>query len=458
MPSAKIFSVSELNASIRGILETQFPFVSVAGEISNLRRPLSGHLYFTLKDEQAQLKAVLFKMQQRYLTDPPEDGKLVVCKGRLSVYEPRGEYQLIVDAIDFHGIGTLQLEFDKLKKKLAAEGLFAPERKRKLPELPDHVTLITSPRGAAVHDFLRIARQRFPGTTVAIYPVAVQGRQAAGEIVEALAAINNHFRSTVIVLCRGGGSLEDLQAFNEERVARAIAASALPVVSAVGHEIDFTIADLVADLRAPTPSAAAQMLLPDSRALRARIDQLRAGMLREMMTRQERLANRMSGIRQRMTGIRHRLDHQLLRLDQRASDLVRAMASFLAANRHALDRADQQLHLRNPLTRLALQEQRLADLHRRFLAAGRASLHAAGLALARAGGLLEAVSPLATLARGYAIVRTPPPKAKVVTDSRQVNAGERLQITLHHGNLECVIEKTGQGRFFEEEKKEPLAK
>jgi exodeoxyribonuclease VII large subunit len=217
MNSAKIFSVTELNASIRGLLETQFPFVSVAGEISNLRQPLSGHLYFTLKDEQSQLKAVLFKMQQRYLSDPPTDGKLAVCRGRLSVYEPRGEYQLIVDTIDFHGVGTLQLEFEKLKKKLAAEGLFDQERKKTLPPFPEHITLVTSPRSAAVHDFLRIARQRFPQTPIAIYPVTVQGRQAAGEIVEALATVNAHLRATVIVLCRGGGALEDLWASTRSR-------------------------------------------------------------------------------------------------------------------------------------------------------------------------------------------------------------------------------------------------
>lgn len=449
MNNTRIFSVTELNASIRGLLETQFPFVSVAGEISNLRQPLSGHLYFTLKDDQSQLKAVLFKMQQRYLSDPPADGRLVVCGGRLSVYEPRGEYQLIVDTIDFHGVGTLQLEFEKLKKKLAAEGLFDQERKKPLPPFPEHITLITSPRGAAVHDFLRIARQRFPQVPISIYPVTVQGRQAAGEITEALATVNAHVRATIIVLCRGGGSLEDLWAFNEEQVARAIAASGLPVVSAVGHEIDFTIADLVADLRAPTPSAAAQMILPDRHVLLARNEQLRGRLLRRMNARLERLGDRMSVSVHRLGSMPRRLDHLLLQLDHRTTDLEYAARALLTLSRHALDRAGQRLRATSPLTRLQIQEQQLTALHRRLLAAGRTSMESARQALVRAAGLLEAVSPLATLARGYAIVRTPAPDVKIVTDSCQVQSGGRVEITLYRGTLECLIEKTDQSRICE---------
>ena len=257
MNTSRIFTVTEINDSIRGILEVQFPFVSVAGEISNLRQPLSGHCYFTLKDDKAQIRAVLFKMQQRYLSAMPADGQMVICHGRISVYEARGEYQLIVDTIDFHGTGIMQLEFERLKQKLAAEGLFDEETKKQLPYLPEHITLVTSPKGAAVHDFIRIAQSRCPLTKIAVFPVSVQGDAAAGEISRAIAAINKHLKTDIIVLCRGGGSLEDLWAFNEEKVARAIDASTIPVVSAVGHEIDYTIADFVADLRAPTPSGAA---------------------------------------------------------------------------------------------------------------------------------------------------------------------------------------------------------
>jgi len=216
MDSLKIFTVSEINASIRGILESQFPFISIVGEISNLRRPFSGHMYFTLKDEKAQIKAVLFKMQQRYLGEEPADGQHVVCRGRLSVYEPRGDYQIIVDTIDFRGKGLLHLEFERLKKKLAGEGLFNRAAKKPIPLFPEHVTLVTSPEGAAVHDFIRVARTRCPQAGITVYPVAVQGDHAAQEITRAIAAINDSIETSLIVLCRGGGSLEDLWAFNEE--------------------------------------------------------------------------------------------------------------------------------------------------------------------------------------------------------------------------------------------------
>ena len=282
MSNSRIFTVSEINDSIRGILEVQFPFVSVAGEISNLRQPLSGHCYFTLKDERTQIRAVLFKMQQRYLSSKPADGQMVICHGRISVYEARGEYQLIVDTIDLHGTGIMQLEFEKLKHKLAAEGLFDQDVKTQLPFLPEHITLVTSPKGAAVHDFIRIAQARCPTTKIAVFPVSVQGNQAAGEISRAITAINNHLSTDIIVLCRGGGSLEDLWTFNEEKVARAIAGSTIPIVSAIGHEIDYTIADFVADLRAPTPSGAAEMLLPETQALKSQINELQNRQFRSM--------------------------------------------------------------------------------------------------------------------------------------------------------------------------------
>jgi exodeoxyribonuclease VII large subunit len=255
IPSPRILTVTELTKSIRGILETEFPFVTVTGEISNLRQPYSGHLYFTLKDENSQLKAVLFKTQQKYLRELPEEGQEVICRGRISVYEPRGEYQLIIDFVERLGTGELQIAFENLKLKLAQEGLFAQEAKKEIPQFPSRVALVTSPEGAALYDFLKVALQRFPSQPIEIYPVRVQGKEAAPEICEALAVLNRLKRSNVIVLCRGGGSIEDLWPFNEESVARAIFQSAIPVVSAIGHEIDFTIADFVADLRVPTPTS-----------------------------------------------------------------------------------------------------------------------------------------------------------------------------------------------------------
>lgn len=446
MDGSRIFTVTEINASIRGILESRFPFVSVAGEISNLRQPFSGHLYFTLKDEQSQIKAVLFKIQQRYVSDTLVDGQSVVCRGRISVYEPRGDYQLIVDAVDFHGAGALQLEFDKLKKRLAAEGLFDQSRKKTIPPFPRHVILITSPKGAAVHDFIRVARRRSPAVQISVFPVAVQGSQAAGEIVDGLAAVNRHFTGCVIVLCRGGGSLEDLWTFNEEKVARAIAASEMPVVSAVGHETDFTIADFAADLRAPTPSAAAELILPDSGVLKSRVNQLRMRLLRKMTARLDIAEHRVAINVHRLGIVQRQFDRQALQLDHAAAYLERGFKTALAHYLNALNMSEQKLRLYSPVAQLQLQNQQLTNLTRRLLVAEKSVIGACGDSLTRAAGLLDAVSPLSTLARGYSIVREGVAGGKVITDYRQVRKGDRIGVVLHKGFLACTIEKTGEGR------------
>jgi exodeoxyribonuclease VII large subunit len=450
MSNSRIFTVSEINASIRGLVEVQFPFVSIAGEISNLRKPLSGHCYFTLKDEQSQIRAVLFKMQQRYLSSGPADGQMVICRGRISVYEPRGEYQLIVDAIDFHGTGAMQLEFEKLKQKLAAEGLFDKEAKKPLPFYPEHVTLITSPQGAAVHDFIRVARSRCPQAKIAVYPVSVQGAAAAGEIVEALTTINKHLTTDIIVLCRGGGSIEDLWSFNEEKVARAIAGSAIVVVSAVGHEIDYTIADFTADLRAPTPSAAAEMILPETEGLRSQVMQLKVRQVRVVTSLLQRLRDRVAVNSQRLATVRHPLDHLSMKLDHTAADFQRAFKTLLQTKQHGLDKAAQQIHRYDPATLLLFQRQKLNELHRRLLITAKTNIESRHESLSRAAGLLDAVSPLSTLARGYAVAKTFPPGGKIITDADQVKVGSRLNVILHRGSLECRIEKTGENRLRDE--------
>ncbi len=439
---AQVFTVSGLTSLIRGMLESRFPFVSVAGEISNLRRPRSGHIYFTLKDDNAQIRAVLFRMQQRYLERQPADGQMVVCRGRITVYEPRGDYQLIVDALDYHGAGVLQLAFEELKKKLAAEGLFADELKKSLPAIPAHVTLVTSPGGAAVHDFLRVAASRYPRTRIAIYPVAVQGEKAADEMVAALARINASVDTDLIVLCRGGGSIEDLWAFNEEKLARAIHASRLPVVSAVGHEIDFTIADFVADLRAPTPSAAAEMVLPDGRELLDRVLGCQERLGRTMQRRLDHLSERLSFLRQHLGTMARPLDTLALRLDHASLSLERAMRGLLETRQHALATCAGRLQQVSPATRLELHRQRLTGLKRRLLRAGPELVEKRGSELARLAALLEAVSPLSTLARGYAIVRKEGPAGTILTDSQQVTSGERLEVLLHRGRLHCTVDRT----------------
>ena len=267
MENRLIYTVSELTAKLKTHLKLFFPNIWVEGEISNLRIPSSGHYYFTLKDSQSQIRGVMFRSQQRILPFVPEDGMRVICRGRVNVYEPRGEYQLLVETLEPKGKGALQLAFEQLKKKLQAEGFFNEERKRPIPTLPGRIAIITSPTGAALRDILKILNRRFSNLEILIVPVKVQGDEAPGEIARALTIVNMQHAADVIIVARGGGSLEDLWAFNTELVARAIFTSAIPVISAVGHEIDFTIADFVADLRAPTPSAAAELVVRDKQEL-----------------------------------------------------------------------------------------------------------------------------------------------------------------------------------------------
>ncbi len=442
MTGQRIFTVSELTGSIRGLLETRFPHVSVAGEISNLRRPRSGHLYFTLKDDQASIRAVLFKMQQRYLERLPQEGQQVVCRGRISVYEPRGEYQLIIDTMELQGAGDLRLAFEKLKRKLAAEGLFASEAKKEVPSCPAHITLVTSPSGAAVHDFIRVARSRFPLVHLAIYPVTVQGDQAHKEMIQAIRDINRHLDTDCIVLCRGGGSIEDLQPFNEEELARAIFASEIPVVSGVGHEIDFTISDLVADLRAPTPSAAAEILLPDISEIRTRLARLRATLTRAMTRLLDSYRDRLALLREKLRDRLHPVTTMLLKVDHLAERLIRAMEVLLNSRQRQLDQLGTRLRSRSPAPTIDLAGRRVNELHRRISQAMLSILEDKQARLAHLAGVLDAVSPLATLARGYAIVRKEGKQGQVVTSSGETRIGERLEVLLHRGRLRCRVEET----------------
>ncbi len=440
MDQPHVLSVSELNATIRTMLENRFPFVRVAGEVSNLRKPYSGHLYFTLKDEKAQIKTVLFKMQQRYLEQEIKDGTHIVCNGRLSVYEPRGDYQLIVDTIDFQGKGLLQLQFEQLKQKLATQGLFDEHQKKTLPTFPRHITLITSPQGAAVHDFIKVATRRFPLTGLAVYPVAVQGDQAASEMSQAIADLNNQDKTDIIVLCRGGGSIEDLWAFNEEKLALAIYHSRLPVVSAVGHEIDFTIADFTADFRAPTPSSGAELILPDSKNIRAQLENSKTRLCRSIDRELEQRDNRLRINSQRLGAMPHPLDALSLQLDQLSLSLELSMTSAMAAKKQQLDAVAFRLEQKNPITTLLLYQQKFSQLHQRFTQATRSLITTKKGQLQQQAAILDAVSPLATLARGYSIVKKRTAPGIIISDASKVNIGEAVEVTLHRGELYCRVE------------------
>ncbi len=442
----KIYSVSELNSSIRSLLENRFSLINVAGEVSNLRQPFSGHLYFTLKDDRGQVKAVLFKMQQRYLAHLPEDGQMVICRGKISVYEPRGDYQLIVEHLDFHGAGQLQAAFERLKQKLSAEGLFNQERKKAIPEIPSHITLITSPQGAAVHDFLQVARRRFPGTKITVYPVVVQGDQAAMEIITGLELVNRHIDTDVIVICRGGGSIEDLQPFNNEQLARTIAASKIPVVNAVGHEIDFTIADFVSDLRAPTPSAAAELILPDGDAFKKQLAIVRIRLVRSMNRTLSACTDRLLLNKQKIGDLSSLFTNLLIRIDQYSMRFCRSMEQILSKDEQKIVSLQLSLERQNPHIRLQLAINHISELSNRLARAVQQNLNNHAFQLGQQRTKLETVSPLATMARGYAIIRKK--NGAVVIDSSQLQEQEIIEAFLHRGRIEAVVEKSEPHDFF----------
>lgn len=442
LPTPRILTVTELTRSIRGILETEFPFVTVSGEISNLRQPYSGHVYFTLKDKDSQLKTVLFKTQQKYLSEMPVDGQQVICRGRISVYEPRGEYQLIVDFVEKLGTGILQVAFENLKVKLADEGLFDQDHKRTIPRFPARVALVTSPEGAALYDFIKVARERYPAQPIEIFPVRVQGKEAAPEICAALEALNRLNRSEVIVLCRGGGSIEDLWPFNEESVARAIYESRIPVVSAIGHEIDFTIADFVADLRAPTPSAAAEAVIPNKKILAEHIQRL-THILSRTVSQTIRGKRHQVTLLQRMLGDpRAVVSHYLMYLDSIYSSLVHNYKSFLYKQSMEVELLSGRLHKRSPVQLLTYKQHWTRELARRMQAAMLLHLKKKRDRLNRATSLLEAMSPLAVLGRGYAVVISGPlekPPGELIHTTKQVTVGKNLEVILQEGRLGCRV-------------------
>ena len=438
IPPVRIFSVSEITQSIKGLLETEFPYATVVGEVSNLRRPYSGHLYFTIKDDDAQLKAVLFKQQQRYLSAPPTDGQQVVCRGRISVYEPRGEYQLIIDFLQARGEGPQQLLFEQLKKQLAEEGLFAAKHKKPIPFLPAKIALITSPDGAALYDFLKIALTRFPAIPIEILPVRVQGEEAANEIINGLALTNKRKSSDVIVICRGGGSLEDLWPFNEERLARAIHASEIPVVTAIGHEIDFTIADFVADLRAPTPSAAAEAIVPDIFKLRQMLDSLKQRLLQATVRKIGELQYRIQQQKRLLGDPRSRLIHHLLHLDHARTALLHTFEKYLHRYRSQVITLSGRLNEQNPARQLEHKRQWLNEQVRQLQIMMGMQLTRKETALAKAVSVLTAVNPRAVLSRGYSIVRSRP-AGELIYASKQTEVGQALEILLAEGSLGCEV-------------------
>ncbi len=434
----QIYTVSSLSREIRERLESHFSLVWVSGEVSNLRLPLSGHCYFTLKDAGAQLRAVLFKGNHQHLRFKPQEGGQFLCRGRLTVYEPRGEYQLVVDYLEPLGLGALAQAFEALKTRLQAEGLFAPELKKPLPFLPRKIALVTSPTGAAVRDFLRLLRERYANLEVLIYPVKVQGREAAPEIVRALTDLATYPGIEVIVLARGGGSLEDLWPFNEEAVARAIYHCPLPVVSAVGHEVDFTIADFAADLRAPTPSAAVELVVPDKAQLSRRLHRLGASLAGAARRTRVAARNHLHLVARRLPDMGRRLVDLRLKVDDQGEALARRARRLLAGQQQHLRLASSRLVLLSPRRTLASWRQRLETGALRLGRSYRRDLEDRKRHLAYCQSHLDQLNPLAILERGYAVA-TLMPQETVIRDAGQVERGAAVRVRVARGRLDCEV-------------------
>ena len=440
MSSRPIFTVSQLTAEIKTLLERNFEYLWVEGEVSNLRLPGSGHLYFTLKDESAQIRAVMFRMQNRLLKFQLEDGLRVVGYGRLTVYEPRGEYQVVLDYLEPKGLGALQLAFDQLKEKLSREGLFDPARKKPLPPLPQKIGIVTSPTGAAIRDILQIIDRRFANVHILLYPVRVQGVGAAQEIARAIDELGQWPGLDVMIVGRGGGSLEDLWAFNEEPVARAIHRSPVPVISAVGHEIDFTIADFVADLRAPTPSAAAELVVRNKVELVQTLESLARRLSQTVRMNLESRQERLSSLLHRLSDPRKRLSDQRLRLDDLSSRLATSVQQSLGRRVDRFRMKVESLLLLHPGKRVTDYSHRLSQLHRRLAVAGRASMRFHRQRVEVAAGRLQSLSPLAVLERGYGIARVLPSR-EIIRDASRLRADERVNVKVHRGEFVARVEK-----------------
>jgi len=433
----EVLSVGELTRQLKGTLESGFPAVWVEGELSNVSRPGSGHWYFTLKDARASLSVAMFRGDNSRVRFDPEHGMSVLCHGRISVYPPRGNYQLIADQLEPQGVGALQAAFEQLRKRLAAEGLFEDEHKQDLPFMPVRIGLVTSPSGAAIRDMLRVLTERFEPLEILVAPTRVQGEGAEHEIAAALDLLQRDGRAQVILCGRGGGSLEDLWAFNTEVVARAIAACTIPVISAVGHEVDVTIADMVADVRAATPSNAAEIAVP----VRAELDAALEGLVERLAGAADRDLRRqrqqLRRLREHLVDPRRYVEIQAQRRDELEARLAGASARLLASRTDALAGLEARLAAAAPGKQIERARQALGAAEAGLARAQQHRVEVLRGALGQLGGRLDAMSPLAVLGRGYAIAST---GRGVLRSAGEVASGDRVDVRLGEGRLDCTVD------------------
>lgn len=437
-----VLSVSQLNRRAKQLLETHLPLLWVEGELSNVSIPSSGHWYFTLKDDQAQVRCAMFRNRNMLVRFKPQQGQHVLIRARVSLYEGRGDYQIIAEHMEEAGAGALQRAFDALKLKLANEGLFDEDHKKELPSLPKHIAVITSPTGAAIRDILNVLERRFPSIPVTVIPVAVQGKESAPQIVRAIQLVNRSDLFDVVILARGGGSLEDLWPFNEEIVARAIYASNLPIVSAVGHEVDFTIADFVADLRAPTPSAAAELITPDGDAWLEQFIGLEV-LLEEAIARKlQHLQQKLHWLRSRLRHPKEKLEQQSQRCDTLELRMKNSIQKILTHYRNRLSTLVIRQKPLHPEMRLQQLQVRFQKAQQGLNRAQQLTQHQKQQRFSEAVRMLNTLSPLKTLDRGFAMV-TLANSEKPIVDSTQINVGDKIKARLAKGEFIAVVESTG---------------
>ncbi|WP_213996497.1 exodeoxyribonuclease VII large subunit [Arsukibacterium sp.] len=446
MQNPDIYTVSRLNSEVRLILELQFQRLWLVGEVSNFVQAASGHWYFSLKDQAAQVKVAMFKQANRHASVKPQNGQQVLIRARISVYEPRGEYQLLAEMIEPAGDGMLKQQYEQLKNRLQAEGLFDETRKQPLPAHINRVGVITSPTGAAIRDIVSVLQRRAPGIEVIIYPCLVQGEQAAGQLRQMLSTAIRRNEVDVLIIGRGGGSLEDLWCFNDEQLARAVAACPIPIVSAVGHEIDFALTDFVADVRAPTPSAAAELVSPDQSHLLERLRRLQSALVQAQRSQLNRLKPDLKQLEQRLLALhpKRRLQQQQQRLDELQLRLNRTITQQLANAKRQQQYLQQSLQHLSPAKAIKQKHEQLQQLQQRLQRGIGLQLKQQQQTLGRLSNQLNTVSPLATLARGYSISFNA--QQQVLTSIKDLKAGDSVTTQLAEGSFSAVVSEVSEGR------------
>lgn len=436
-----IYTVSSLTSEIKSLIENGFDFIWVEGEISNFASPLSGHYYMSLKDKRAQIKAVMFRMQAHYLKFIPEDGMRVIARGRIGVYEPRGEYQIILDYLEPLGVGELAAAYEQTKKKLALEGVFDEGKKRQIPFMPKKIAVITSPTGAAIRDFLRISLRRMPNINIFIIPVRVQGDEAVADIVEAFEIANRQLDLDVIILTRGGGSFEDLWPFNREEVAYAMRRSTFPVVSAVGHEIDITISDMASDLRAPTPSGAAELIIPQKDSIERQLSLLSSRLEISLNRHIKFMKDSLKDLSSRIKDPGRHLADTWLKFDDLYSRLYRSGQAYIQKNHVDLKSSMEMLLSNSPMQSVRLRRREIDFFNHSLAQAMKGNLYKINSRLGSLGNRLDSLNPLSILGRGYSVARALP-EMNIIKSAEEVNIGDRVNVLLAKGNIECTVKKT----------------